>query len=246
MKRSLFDGLGGGFEVFKDWQPPGLRQYEGVGHSLFRALRDQTSVDIGGVTYTPTIDIGVPTLHFDTVVNNHIGHGKRAGASIATRQELDEVDWAKYAMSTDHGMAARGVQKELEVNYGLKTDIQTVKNRLAAARLDKAVQDDIEWQTQLTAGGKSATFFAEDDLDRLMSKDALNSDKVVLALIEENVAAGGDGGVFKRIVKFPGGDSNWYEMPESALDTATNATVRDSTQHTILFIMCGLILDCVV
>lgn len=244
LKQSTFDALGG---EFVDWRPPQRsRMYEGVGYELFKALRDQTKVVIGEDTYSVTITVGVPTLQFDTVVNNHIGHGKRAGASIATRQELDKVDWAKYVTSIDHGMAPRGVQKELEVNCGLKTDIQTVKNRIAAAKLEKAVQDEIEWQSQLTADGQQATFFAEDDLDRLMSKDALNSDKVVMALIEENVTTAGDeGGVYKRIVKFPGNDSNWYVMPEAALDTATNATVRHSIQHTA-FPMYRLRLDRVV
>ena len=187
-------------------------------------MRDRKTVVIDDVTYSVSIAIGVPTMHFDTVVNDHIGHGKRAGAAIATRQELDAVDWAKYIRSVEQGLAVRGVQKQVEDDCGLKTDIQTVKNRLAAAKLEKAVQDDMEWQSQLTARG--GTYFVQDDLDRLMLMDAMNHDKVVLALIEEGVTDEGDDGVYRRIVKFPGQDSNWYELPEVALDIATNATVR--------------------
>ena len=187
-------------------------------------MRDRKTVVIDDVTYSVSIAIGVPTMHFDTVVNDHIGHGKRAGAAIATRQELDAVDWAKYIRSVEQGLAVRGVQKQVEDDCGLKTDIQTVKNRLAAAKLEKAVQDDMEWQSQLTARG--GTYFVQDDLDRLMLMDAMNHDKVVLALIEGGVTDGGDDGVYRRIVKFPGQDSNWYELPEVALDIATNATVR--------------------
>ena len=218
LRDSLFDVIG---TPFTDWRPPAGKPYSGDGYSLYCSLKNQTPVTINGIVCSATIEIGIPTLHIGAVVNDHVGHGKRSGATIATRADLDAVDWAHFAKDVKLGLSYRAVQLRLEQESRLKTDIQSVKNRIAKARLEAAVSDHNEWQTNLTAGDA----FTMDDFDKLMENDALNPEKVVVALIEEGVSGQGGDGIKKKLVKFPGNDSNWYELPGVALDEATNHTV---------------------